>query len=271
MVELNDEVGLASVNEDDPRYSAMKKRYFIRDGRRDFLVNTNGVPNRFSFEGDVVNRVPDVHGDLDFARNAALVNWMHRSKIDPSAPAQQTARLGAYMLPNCASFKVEWAFDVSDVDLSAFAEHPDIALRLDRILGTDVIWIDPYSLGKAIERIQSVVRQDDEYGVKINLQKLVVLLRDRLFPHDLTDPANALPGAPGTIRFLPSVPVTGMTETALSRTHIFYSTDPDAPSDMAVPDPLFPMALRITVDLYDTANRLERPVRHVMVLPVGGG
>jgi len=36
-----------------------------------------------------------------------------------------------------------------------------------------------------------------------------------------------------------------------------------------VPDPMFPAALRITIDLYDQDGRLERPVRHVMIIPVG--
>ena len=35
------------------------------------------------------------------------------------------------------------------------------------------------------------------------------------------------------------------------------------------PDPIFPVALRITVELFDDAGRLERPIRHVMVIPVG--
>ncbi len=33
--------------------------------------------------------------------------------------------------------------------------------------------------------------------------------------------------------------------------------------------PIFPRALRITVDLFDDNDRFERPVRHVMILPVG--
>ena len=41
------------------------------------------------------------------------------------------------------------------------------------------------------------------------------------------------------------------------------------PSGELAPDEIFPSALRITVDVYDDADRLERPVRHVMVIPVG--
>ena len=56
-------------------------------------------------------------------------------------------------------------------------------------------------------------------------------------------------------------------------THIFYASAPPRPGqeDVHFTDPLFPTALRITVDVYDRAGRLERPVRHVMTIPVGGG
>jgi hypothetical protein len=37
-----------------------------------------------------------------------------------------------------------------------------------------------------------------------------------------------------------------------------------------VPEDIFPHALRITVDLYDKGRRLDRPIRHVMVVSVGG-
>ncbi len=39
--------------------------------------------------------------------------------------------------------------------------------------------------------------------------------------------------------------------------------------DEIVPEDVFPSALRITVDLFDPLQRLERPTRHVMVVPVG--
>jgi hypothetical protein len=62
------------------------------------------------------------------------------------------------------------------------------------------------------------------------------------------------------------------------RSHVFYSSRPypaaancSSCQPEVAPDPLFPKALRITVDVYDAANRLHYPIRHVMVLPVGKG
>ena len=55
----------------------------------------------------------------------------------------------------------------------------------------------------------------------------------------------------------------------------WVATDPGpwsgSPPPPGEPDPFFPKALRITVDLYDDAGRLDRPIRHTMVVPVGPG
>ena len=36
------------------------------------------------------------------------------------------------------------------------------------------------------------------------------------------------------------------------------------------PDSLFPVALRVTIDVYDDEQRFERPTRHVMLFKIGG-
>jgi len=33
---------------------------------------------------------------------------------------------------------------------------------------------------------------------------------------------------------------------------------------------MFPGALRITIDVFDKQLRLDRPIRHVMTIPIGG-
>jgi hypothetical protein len=53
-----------------------------------------------------------------------------------------------------------------------------------------------------------------------------------------------------------------------ARTVVFNATRRLATEEIAQ-DEIFPAALRITVDVYDGAGRLDRPVRHVMVIPVG--
>ena len=36
-----------------------------------------------------------------------------------------------------------------------------------------------------------------------------------------------------------------------------------------IPEEIFPSMLRITVELYDDERRLPKPIRHVMIIPVG--
>ena len=56
-----------------------------------------------------------------------------------------------------------------------------------------------------------------------------------------------------------------------ANTHVFVSKQHRVSGGEVelVAEDVFPSALRITVDVYDAARRLERPVRHVMVIPVG--
>jgi prepilin-type N-terminal cleavage/methylation domain-containing protein len=62
------------------------------------------------------------------------------------------------------------------------------------------------------------------------------------------------------------------TKFALGPTGLGLQTPVWYAADAAASDPdyrYFPTALRITVDAYDQSSRLSRPIRHVMVLPVG--
>jgi hypothetical protein len=57
---------------------------------------------------------------------------------------------------------------------------------------------------------------------------------------------------------------------------VFTATRPAPPPPAGTPasepvlDPMFPGALRITIDVFDKERRLDRPIRHVMVIPIGG-
>jgi len=51
-----------------------------------------------------------------------------------------------------------------------------------------------------------------------------------------------------------------------------FDCPPGDPCEVREPvqDDVWPGALRITVDVFDRERRLERPLRHVMVVPIGG-
>ncbi len=49
-----------------------------------------------------------------------------------------------------------------------------------------------------------------------------------------------------------------------------YVDDPTLGPVKPLPESVFPAALRITIELVDDQKRLDRPTRHVMIIPVGG-
>lgn len=241
-----DGVGMMSAD-DDPMYSGLDMRYAIRDGRRDYLVDGEVGSNEFRFEY-IVDWTPDPQRDTDPADPGSIVsNFMYRSQMDPEPPASQAQRMGHYFLPNCASFKVEWAVDVSNIkdsrgnNLTAYPKIP---------YNRELLWIDPHRLVDTIAELEQIRNAPDFDPSGTEGTELMERIISSLDP---TDPVTRF-GFGGAPR----------------RTHVFYPRNPLTP-DAPTPDPLFPRALRITVDVFDSGGRLERPIRHVMIVPVGQG
>lgn len=307
------DVGISSTD-NDPLYSStsLPAANYLRDGRRDYIVNcpppplnppAGWVPPRgcsdlakvLIYEQDVTQRVPDPDFDAPAFLSgsqqpeaAAAVNWIGRTQLPETPISRQAQRMGAYFLPKCASFKVEWALDTTDVNYGA--------LRGTGLPGDgEIIWIDPGEFAKAVVDIQNRLIAfwndacpDSPGGVHpLICRNIVERLRSELLgklvpldprptgfvPDDCLEKHETSrfvdPGQNGNIN-----PVT-------RSTHLFYTQKPlplcflpflgagGVTVPPSVPDPLFPRALRITVDVYDPAGRLEKPIRHVMVLPVG--
>ena len=206
-----------------------------------------------------------------------------RSELDLTPPAPVGDRIGHYFLPHCLSFKVEWALDPRD---------PAIAGRLDS--ERRILWFDPAdpdgqlaSLKEALQDVKDAdddpQREDDlEYllcnplfgrdpasGVVANTERYSLWCRfEEQCPEDLCGGScggscppegwDEVPDPPrrnfvvfGATRRMPVDPVTG------------------AGGELVAED-VFPVALRITVDVIDARRRLERPIRKVMVIPIGG-
>lgn len=251
------------------------------DGQRDYVCN-------FRYD-DLVVRPWDDKSNWDsktpwflpaiFGNTAGLP--LHtpfaRSRMDANPPMLMSNRMGAFFLPNCASFKVEWALD---------PQSPFVNGRLN---GTsEVFWIDHgnsmggsnfpsgmdplYSIQKRIDELATKPSSDKAAQVlKANLQSLLcdrVVHADGSF-YSLADRFRGVacdgdPDAPwvqlSSDGKRPSIAVF----TAM-RPHENY-----AQTGELAPDDMWPSALRITVDLYDRESRLQRPIRHVMVIPIGG-
>lgn len=176
-----------------------------------------------------------------------------RSEIDETLPSLLGRRVGHYLLPKCASFKVEWTID------------PRGAVAAGRLDGeSEVYWFDPGNF----DPVDSAV----EHEVFASLDEAA----DR-FPARATELRGIYQTA--------SVHSDGQTYSLEQR---FSSTDSDFmlnnqsrtnaaiftaqrmdTGGALVPEDVFPTALRVTIDVFDPERRLERPMRHVMIIPVG--
>lgn len=194
-----------------------------------------------------------------------------RSLLDPTPPATLAERLGHYFIPGCASFKVEWTLDPR----AAF-----IGGRLD--FERDVLWIDPGHVHVDPNNAKNVTREPlaamrqaladagAEVSQALRWQALNDVIQAPLlgsnvlvpytlaqrFGHDL-DPDNQW-----------RVHEYATTDRAPNLA-VFTATRRDDATGALIAEEVFPTALRITVDVMDEQGRLPRPIRHVMVIPVG--
>lgn len=292
---LDDSAAKVTGNDDDPDYPSVPKSSYVRDGRRDYLVDgANPNAPEFVYNYDVVNRLklPDADPstyqpgegpgfgpayDVNGVNPEALVHMMPRALLDSAPPSNQVNRMGQFFLPHCASFRVEWALDMRDViahfDSDASFNQRCFDAKVEFLPFTkDVIWVDPLNFAETIEKMWSVIDQinmsaTDPVCVPLEMPEFVEKFLGKLIFRNPTDYVNY----PNPDRF---AEISGGNVVPYD-THIFYANKPFSqatnPPQLVVdqPDPLFPKALRITVDVYDPADRLERPIRHVMVLPVG--
>lgn len=281
-ISLDDSAAVLGGSDDEASYTAAPAANRIRDGRREYVVNSvvdtlNSVNNPtedFRYADYVLNMTPrdafsighEVALDPNDCCGAAgtypnftanqfevpsnfrhwIVPWFARSQLDPNPPANQSQRLGHYFLPNCAGFKVEWALTwTSETD-------PVVKECLD--LFDDTIWVDPADIGATAELIDDKITElntDPALADELALCGVADAPLDQLY--DLfTDPLG---------RFNSQI---------MGTTHMFYAKNPDPASSSSLTDPFFPSALRISIDVYDTSNRLDRPIRHVMIIPIDG-
>jgi type II secretory pathway pseudopilin PulG len=176
-------------------------------------------------------------------------NWYARSQIDLTLPPTAVRRLGAYFLPNCASFKVEW---------TCIGRPGPAKIPLQQML-----WFDMQRPNPAGGTVKTAPFWDINPGNPDALQA-------PSGPYATLAPQlNAL-YAGLTARFIAMASGPPTSPPWVDRTTpMWFASDPLPGATLAGPDPYFPTALKITVDVFDPNNRFARPIRHVMVLPVG--
>jgi len=254
--------------------------------RDNVLQPTSEFPNNVDLQ-----ILPKWHLPVIFGQKGFVKQPFARSRMDVTPPPLYANRLGHYMLPNCASFKVEWTLNPRS-DL--------VAGRLDGL--DEILWIDP---GHTDDPAGVMNQQKDDalasYEAKIALlppaeagappgprEKLISLLTASDIRADgnrnsLSDRvrSDAFPIADPVDDPDPWQPLTGALDGDASdhraNTQVFLATRPVRSKGATNPDPdnvvaddLYPTALRITIDVYDPQRRLGRPTRHVIIATVGG-
>ena len=181
-----------------------------------------------------------------------------RSQVDLSPPPPVAYGVNQFFLPRCASFKVEWCLD------------PDSKFVGGRLEGErEVYWIDMGDLGTypdpavapdSLRSLREAASTGPPELYELLTAKLggtgvdIYSLEDRFGGKDSTwtELSGGIPNLAVFTARLPKMDANGN----------------PIPGEY-IPDDVFPAALRITIDVYDRERRLDRPIRHVIVAPVG--
>ncbi len=248
------------------------------DGDWPLLAGLTDVVGLFDYDQAILPGIPaPYHGESSQAWKRLVLpgseraadflvrgKWARRSVLDLTPPAPIGDRIASYFLPHCASFKVEWT-----IDPSLYEQGTNTRGIGDRVLWFDSDFtIDPsrvyQTIQTAVQKLEALMEEAEPLEAE-RLQKRIDQLsslwnmfdtdsRGR-FPKDNNGNYDDIPG----LFWYPSLVKLNGTE-----------PDTDGSGNpRTAPDRFYPYALRITIDVYDENLRLDRPVRHVMVIPVG--
>ena len=151
---------------------------------------------------------------------------------------------------SASSFKVEWALDLRRLIPFGNGNPPP---------PNELIWFDPGrvdddgNVGTMPEIDELIARKREYVGTTVETEL-------KRIQRKLTEPISPL----GRFQV-------GEAKGFGVDTPLWYSNDRINGGSPGQADRYYPVALRITVDLYDQARRLERPIRHVFILPIGSG
>ena len=212
--------------------------------------------------------LPEIFGDTQTA--APYANWKKpfaRSLLDVTPPPLYADNLAHFMLPHCASFKVEWALN---------PRSDFVAGRLDG--AHQVFWFDPGRstdsslvdrsvdpLGELADAVQDLRLPKEVRDRLLRLLEVRTIQQDGL-DYSLSGRFHtmAMKRDPDLNKDWPPLAPDGRANLVA-----FTANRPHGTTGEPVPDDIFPGALRITIDLFDDARRLGRPIRRVFVVPVG--
>jgi hypothetical protein len=219
-----------------------------------------------------------VNGDF---RRGLPAFWLMRSHLDPTPTAANSSSLSQYFLPHCPSFKVEWTPNDVHMDQAGLAE---------------VVWIDPFkepdSLAAPLTAVTpkpahlcefDVIAQKMSPAPGVNLNNHPVWGATGTYANSpLLEGRNALLARfalspaininPQQMNVYDSDATSPDAVLPSFNTHVWFARDlaiTTGPATLDQVDPLWPRALRITIDLFDDTGQFQTPVRHTFILPVG--
>ena len=188
-----------------------------------------------------------------------------RSELDLTPPPTVAYAVNQFFLPSCASFRVEWALD----------PHSEfVGGRLDE--ENEVYWFDPgalppdpppanrepHALRSLLEAVANAIVIDPPRG-----RRLSALLTDALGGNGSYSLQERFGGMDDVWLDDLWLYPTGNSD---RRPYVAaFRRQPSATGGLHEKDDVLPAALRITIDVFDRKRRLDRPVRHVIVVSVG--
>lgn len=188
-----------------------------------------------------------------------------RSLLDMTPPAALAERLGHFFLPNCASFKVEWALD---------GRSEFVGGRLDGL--TEVLWFDQALFNTSdpnVHPLSSLLSASDAANdagdFPLSGRLLSLLDGQTVHPDGGVYSLSERFGLKGAPSWILGEDKSRQNLVVFGAARLNPGVNPGPGDDEVVPEDIFPGVLRITIDLYDDTRRLDRPIRHVMIIPVG--
>ena len=249
------------VNGDIPGTGTQKEkvRLALAEARQDVVAfRAVETGSNFQYMTDMVDNLGHQSSQKEVEQYPA---WFARPELDLTPPARIADRLGPYLLAHCASFKVEFAVDLPG--LHGFGE---------------ILWIDPADLVSGVSGVENwnapSLAKDKWSPTRARIERM----KDRVESGEFGafDPENPPPSHQALQRLLAEGTLTAATDPEKKPCAIKYDVTGGplvrwygADAAGVSPDPLYPTALRVTVDVYDDENRFERPTRHVMVFKIG--
>jgi len=189
-----------------------------------------------------------------------------RSLLDSTPPPTLAFGVNNHLLSHCASFKVEWALDPRSTFVGGRLDNLNRVLWIDQgVLADPAKPTDPV---KPLQPFEDVIADLEAAGHGDKATLVNNLVHNTLGGNGEYSLFQRFGDGSDAAWVEDSPWVYPSSGEGRANVATFTARRLDA-SGLEVPEEIFPAALRITVDVFDPLGRLDRPIRHVIITPVG--